>query len=404
MTGPLDGICVLDLTSMISGPTTTLILADQGADVIKIENPVGGDHTRQVSTQRNGFSASFVNNNRNKKSLTLNLKNPEAVKIFYRLVEDADVIVQNFRPGVANRIGVGADQVLAANPSLIYVSISGFGETGPYSQKPVYDPLVQALSGLTTVQAGSDEERPRLVRTILPDKLTGYAASQAICAALFARERNGGRAEGSGQHIRLSMHDTVVSFLWGSDMGGHTFVGDELERETAQSFIDLIYETKDGFISVAVQSNKEWDGLCRAFHKPEWKEDPRFATAALRGANINERLRLTQDILLTDTAENWLDRLEACDVPCAPVLSRRQVIKHPQTIANASIVEIEHPHAGTLRQAHPAPRFEETPTDFRLPAPVLGEHSEEILLQLGMQQDQIESLAQQGITSLGESR
>jgi len=399
--GPLHGVRVLDLTSMVSGPTTTLMLADQGADVIKVENPKGGDHTRSVSTKRNGLSASFVNNNRNKRSLTLNLKDSRAVEIFKRLTADADIVVQNFRPGVADRIGVGYDALKKINPALIYVSIAGFGDTGPYAQKPVYDPLVQALSGLTTVQGGADEHRPRLVRTILPDKLTGYAASQAVTAALFHRERTGGKQQGEGQHIKLSMFDTVVSFLWGSDMGAHTFVGDELPRETAQSFIDLIYETKQGFISVAVQSNREWEGLCRAFNKLEWLEDPNFATAALRGKNIDLRLQMTQDVLLTDTAENWQKRLEAEDVPCAPVLTRTEVIRHPQTLANGTVTEIDHPVAGRLRQANPAPRFSQTPTSFRLPAPILGADSHQILGHIGLSDDEIEQLAGDGVTSLG---
>lgn len=399
--GPLHGVRVLDLTSMVSGPTTTLMLADQGADVIKVENPKGGDHTRSVSTKRNGLSASFVNNNRNKRSLTLNLKDPRAVEIFKNLTRDADIVVQNFRPGVADRIGVGYEALKQINPALIYVSIAGFGDTGPYAQKPVYDPLVQALSGLTTVQGGADEHRPRLVRTILPDKLTGYAASQAVTAALFHRERTGGKTDGEGQHIKLSMFDTVVSFLWGSDMGAHTFVGDELPRETAQSFIDLIYETQEGYISVAVQSNKEWSGLCRAFNKPEWLEDPRFATAALRGKYIDLRLEMTQEVLLTDTADNWLQRLEAKDVPCAPVLTRTQVIRHEQTKANDTVVEIDHPVAGRLRQANPAPRFSKSPTSFRLPAPLLGADSHQILGHLGLSDEEIEQLASEGVTSLG---
>ena len=333
--------------------------------------------------------------------LTLNLKDPRAVEIFKRLAKDADIIVQNFRPGVVDRIGVGYEAMKEVNPSLIYVSISGFGDTGPYAQKPVYDPLVQALSGLTTVQGGSDENRPRLVRTIVPDKLTGYAASQAITAALFHRERTGGRDGGEGQHIKLSMFDTVVSFLWGSDMGAHTFVGDELPKETAQSFIDLIYETKEGYISVAVQSNKEWEGLCRALDKPDWLTDPRFETAALRGKNIDERLQMTQDVLLTDTAVNWLQKLESEDVPCAPVLTRSEVIQHPQTIANETVLEWDHPTAGRLRQAQPAPRFSQTPTDFRLPAPALGADSHQILGHIGLSDTEIETLADEGVTSLG---
>jgi crotonobetainyl-CoA:carnitine CoA-transferase CaiB-like acyl-CoA transferase len=388
---------IVDLTSMVSGPTTTMLLADQGADVIKVENPRGGDHTRMVSTSRNGFTASFVNNNHNKRSVTLNLKDPRGVEILKRLARDADVLVQNYRPGVVDRIGIGEAVIRAVAPSIVYVSISGFGEAGPYAQKPVYDPLVQAISGLTTVQAGSDEARPRLVRTILPDKLTGYAAAQAITAALFARARTG-----EGQHIRLSMLDTVVAFLWGSDMGAHTFVGDELPRETAQSFIDLIYETSDGYISVAVQSDKEWAALCRAFDRPEWLDDPRFVTAALRQDNIDDRLALTQEVLRTASTAEWLERLEAEDVPCAPPLRRREVIRHPQIVTNEILVEREHPIAGTLRQARPAPRFSGTPTSSRHPAPGLGQHTREILLEAGLAETEIEALASEGVITLGQ--
>ena len=398
MQGPLDGIRIIDLTTMISGPTTTMLLADQGADVIKVENPRGGDHTRGVSTSRGGFAASFLNNNRNKRSVALNLKDPRGVDALKQLTRDADVLVQNFRPGVVDRLGVGETAMRAVSPTLIYVSISGFGETGPYAQKPVYDPLVQALSGLTTVQAGSDEERPRLVRTIVPDKLTGYAAAQAITAALFSRTRTG-----KGQHIKLSMLDTVVAFLWGSDMGGHTFVGDELRSETAQSFIDLIYQTSDGHISVAVQSNKEWAGLCRAFEKPQWLADERFKNAALRHENIDERLTLTQEVLQTRESADWLARLEAEDVPCAPVLTRREAIRHPQLLANDSVVEIDHPQAGRLRQSRPAPRFSETPTAFRHPAPPLGQHTEEVLLETGLLSKDIRKLADDGVVKLATS-
>ena len=226
MTGPLTGIRVIDLTTVISGPLATMTLGDQGADIIKIEQPNGGDFSRQVATRRAGFSASFLNNNRNKRSVTLDLKATADLEAVHTMVEKSDVFIQNFRPGVAERLGLGYDALSALNTKLIYVSIAGFGHTGPLAQQPVYDPLIQAISSLTTVQAGSDEDRPRLVRTILPDKLTGIQTSQAIAAALFAREKSG-----KGQHIQISMLDVLIAFLWSSDMNGHTFVGDELERE-----------------------------------------------------------------------------------------------------------------------------------------------------------------------------
>ncbi|WP_282610080.1 CaiB/BaiF CoA-transferase family protein [Pelagibius sp. Alg239-R121] len=395
MAGPLQGYRIVDLTAMISGPLATMILADQGADVIKIESPKGGDYTRQVSNRRAGMAASFLNNNRNKRSVALNLKNARGIEILKELVTDADVFVQNFRPGVIERMGLGEDEIRKIAPEIVYVSISGFGEKGPYAHKPVYDPLVQALSGLTTVQAGSDQERPRLVRTILPDKLTGVTASQAITAALLSRERTG-----KGQHVRLSMLDSVIAFLWGSDMGSQTFVGEERPQQAAQSFIDLIYETSDGYISVAVQSDKQWEGLTRALETPEWLEDPRFKSPALRQTNIDARLELTQSVLIGRSSAEWLARLEEQDVPSVPVLSRGDMISHPQVIESGIVIESDHPHAGRLRQARPAARFSETPAELRHGGALLGAHNDEVLGDLGYNAGEIEALREAGV--LGE--
>lgn len=389
MPGPLDGYRIVDLTSMISGPLATMILADQGADVIKVENPeAGGDHTRAANNARNGFSASFLNNNRNKRSVALDLKNPAALRAVLRLAATADVFVQNFRPGVAERMGLGEDAVRAVAPTIIYVSISGFGETGPYAQKPVYDPLIQGVSGLASIQAGSDIERPRLVRTILPDKLTAYNAAQAITAALLSRERTG-----KGQHIRLSMLDAIIAFLWASDMGSQTFVGQDIPQQEAASFIDLIYETATTPISAAVQSNKEWAALTRALDTPEWLDDPRFKTPALRQRHINERLAMTQEALRTRSAEEWLQRLTEAGVPCAPVLTRTTMLTNPQVVANGIVVETEHPRAGRLRQARPAARFSETPATIRHGGPGLGQQTREVLAELGFSPADIETLA-----------
>ncbi|MGB0632293.1 MAG: CaiB/BaiF CoA transferase family protein [Alphaproteobacteria bacterium] len=384
MIGPLDGFRIIDVTSMVSGPSATMLLADQGADVIKVENPNGGDHTRASANTQNGFSANFLNNNRSKRSIALNLKEPAAKQALLKLCEGADVFIQNFRPGVVDRMGIGEADVRAVAPDIIYVSICGFGETGPYAAKPVYDPLIQALSGLATVQAGSDAERPRLVRTILPDKLTGTVAAQAITAALLARTRTG-----EGQHIRVSMLDTIVAFLWGSDMGSQTFIDTPFPQQNAASFIDLIYETADGHISVAVQSDREWQALTRAFDKPEWLDDPRFRTPALRQENIDDRLNLTQDVLKTGTSAEWLEKLESEDVPCAPVLTRSEAIAHPQVAANAIVIETEHHLAGGVRQARPAAVFSGTPVDVRRGGPALGEHTAEILSEAGYSADEI---------------
>ena len=387
MPGPLHGYRIVDLTSMISGPLATMILADQGADVIKVENPDGGDHTRAANNRRNGFSASFLNNNRNKRSLALDLKDPEAKEALLRLIATADVFVQNFRPGVADRMGLGEDVLRAVKPNIVYVSISGFGETGPFSGKPVYDPLVQAMSGLATIQAGSDAERPRLVRTIVPDKLTAVSASQAITAALLARERTG-----QGQHVRISMLEAVIAFLFASDMGSQTFVGDEFPQQDAASFIDLIYETATAYISAAVQSNKEWVALTRALDKPEWLDDPRFKTPALRQRNIDDRLIMTQEVLLTRSAAFWLERLTTEGVPCAPVLTRSQMIQHPQVQATGIVVETDHKDAGRIRSARPAARFSATPASIRRGGPALGEHSESLLAELGYSHAEISAL------------
>jgi crotonobetainyl-CoA:carnitine CoA-transferase CaiB-like acyl-CoA transferase len=395
--GPLDGIRIIDLTSMLSGPWATMILGDQGADVIKVEEPRAGDHTRAYGNRRNGFSASFLNLNRNKRSIAIDLKTPQGVELLKRLCESADVFVQNFRPGVVERLGIDEAAIRKLAPSIIYVSISGFGEKGPYAQKPVYDPIVQAFSGLTTVQAGADDRRPRLIRTVLPDKLTAMTAAQAIAAALVGRLRTG-----KGQHVRLAMLDAVLAFLWASDMGAQTYVGQEISQRTAASFIDLIYETSNGFMTVAVMTNKEWLALTRALERPQWLQDERFKTPALRDQNIDVRLELTQEVLKTRTTEQWLERLEAAGVPCAPVLTRAQVIAHPQIRASGILLESEHPSAGRLRQTRGAARFD-TATLIRRGAPRLGEHSLEILAELGLTDPAIEALRREQIIATPEA-
>jgi crotonobetainyl-CoA:carnitine CoA-transferase CaiB-like acyl-CoA transferase len=393
MSGPLSGIRVIDLSSMMSGPWAADILGDQGADVIKVEVPGKGDHVRSLPNRSGDMSAMFVNVNRSKRSLTLNLKSAEGVEVLKRLVGTADVVVQNFRPGVVERLGIGYEDLSAVNPRLVYLSMSGFGEHGPDANQRVYDPLIQALTGLTTIQAGSDSARPRLVRTILPDKLSAVVASQALTAALFARERTG-----RGQHVRLSMLESVLAFLWASDMGAYTFADKPVPVEQGGSFIDLIYQTADGYMTIATNSNAEWQALCKALAHPEWIEDERFATPVGRSDHINERLELVQSALSGKTTAEWLDLMTEFDVPAAPTLTRAQVIEHPQVLATGIIVEYDHPVAGRLRQARVPSRFSDTVPDTPRGAPKLGEHNAEILAEIGYDEAARASLAARGVT------
>ena len=392
MSGPLSGIRILDLTNVISGPFATMILADQGADVIKVELPGIGDFVRSTGNKQGGMSATFLNNNRNKQSITIDLKDKRGKNVLLKLAESCDVVVQNFRPGVVERIGIAYDDVKKVKPDIIYLSISGFGEKGPYSQKPTYDPIVQALSGLTTVQAGSDEARPRLIRTIVPDKVTALTASQAMTAGLLSKYRTG-----EGQHIRLSMLDSVIAFMWSSDMGGQTYVGKQVSAQRAASFIDLIYETKNGYMSVSTMTNAQWAGLSRAAGKPDWLDDERFQSAELRDFNINDRLELVQSALIEKTTEEWLDLLETNNVPCAPVLTRNALIEHPQIQDSGILVETDHPQAGRLRQARTAARFEGTPASIRHVAPHLGENTDDVLSDAGLTDAEIGALREAGI-------
>ena len=391
MAGPLTGYRIVDLTTMLTGPWATSMLGDQGADVIKVEVPGTGDHTRALGNRRAGLSANFLNLNRSKRSLTLNLKHPEGRAALEKLAASADVFIQNFRPGVVERLGIAEPDIRKLAPEVVYLSISGFGERGPLAGQPAYDPVIQALSGLTTIQAGSDDARPRLIRTILPDKLTALAASQAVSAALLARERTG-----KGQHVRLSMLDTVLSFMWASDMGGLTFADQPTGHQEAASFIDLIYETRDGYMTVSTMSDKQWAGLARAFGKPELLEDPRFQTPELRDRNVNERLALIQEGLRTRTTREWLEAFEREDVPSAPALTRHEVIEHPQVLANEVLVEHEHPVAGRVRQTRVPARFGGTPPDAPRGAPRLGEHNAEIMTELGYSEAEIEGLRESG--------
>ncbi len=391
MPGPLDGVRVLDLTTMVSGPVATMMLADQGADVIKIEAPAG-DIMRQYGVVHRGMSASFLSCNRSKRSLCVDLKTAEGLAIVRKLAATADVLVQNFRPGAIERMGLGEDVVRELKPDIIFVSISGFGESGPYAHQRVYDPVIQALCGLCDIQTDNETGRPHMVRTIVPDKTTSVTAAQAITAALFARERTG-----KGQHIRLAMLDTMVAYLWPEASSPLTFVENQQDPAGQQAGPDLIFRTADGYITAGAVSDAEWAGMCRAFGREELIEDPRFKTAAARGRNRTERRTImNQEIAKWPTAE-ILARLDREIVPAAPVLKRSDVIEDAQVIENGIIEIRDDPGLGPVRQPRPAARFTETPAEIRFLAPYLGGDNAAILEELGYDEAEIARLAGDGV-------
>ena len=387
MTGPLTGIRIVDLTTMISGPFATMLLGDQGADVIKIERVDGGDQMRRFGRRSGTLTAPFVNNNRSKRSVAVDLKRPEGIEVVKRLLSGADVFVQNFRPGVVARLGLGEEVARALNPRLVYVSISGFGDKGPLAHKPAYDPIFQAASGLASVQGASDTARPRMVRAMLPDKIAALNAAQAVSTALYAREKTG-----RGQHIKLSMLDAVLSFLWSGEMDGHTFLDNQVEGPEEFSPFDLIFETRDGYICVATVTSAQWVGFANATGNSQWLQDPRFATSEAREAHRTERLDRMQEVLRTRPTGEWIDRLEEADVPCSRIHTRREVVHHPHLAASESLVEYRHPEAGDIRQARDPARFDRTPTSFTSMPPILGQHTGEVLSESGYSDREIAAL------------
>ena len=397
MPGPLAGINVLDLTSVVSGPLATMFLADQGADVVKVE-PLGGDITRRSRQSVSGsgeFSALFVSTNRGKRSLALDLKRPEGGTIMRKLIARADVLVQNFWPGTMERLGLDEPAVRADNPRLIYVSISGVGESGPYAGKRVYDPIIQGLSGFADLQAEPKTRRPRMIRTIVADKTTAIFAAQAVTAALYARERTG-----EGQHIRLAMLDTMITYIWPEAMTQYTVVGREATTADPTARPELIFETADGYITVGTISDSEWQGFRAASERPDLAEDPRFNTPGGRAVNATERILLMAEIIKGRPTAEWLQRLDTNDVPSAPVLRRGEVIVNEQVVARELIAEFDHPDIGRIRQPKPAARFDRTPAEIQGPAPRIGEHSEVILAELGLEAREIERLVAEKIVRL----
>jgi len=379
MPGALAGLSVLDLTSQLSGPYCSMILADLGADVVKVERPGQGDDSRAMGPHVAGESAPFMTFNRNKRSITLDLKTADGCAIARRLAARADVVLENWRPGTAARLGLGWDDVRALNRRAIYCSISGFGQTGPYAQRGGFDRIAQGMSGMMSVN-GAEDGPPLPVPIPVSDIGTGMFAVIGILAALHVREQTG-----AGQLVDTSLLETPIA--WAVYEASSYFATNEVPRRlgpghrTAAPY--QAFRTADGWINLGGGSPSFWPIICRVLGVPTLADDKRFATPPLRVKNRAALAELLEARFVTAGTVTWLERLEAAGVPAGPILDYGQVFADPHVRHRQMAVEVDHPRAGRTRVLGIPVKLSTTPGSIRRPAPTLGEHTDEVLSELG---------------------
>ena len=427
LTKPLSGIKVLDLSAVISGPMCAALLADQGADVIKVERVVKGDIQRHVGSSRGGLSGLFHVLNRGKQSLALDLKSEKARAVIFRLVEGMDVIIQNFRPGVVERLGLAWSDLQKINPRIVYLSINGFGASGPDANKKAYDPIIQARSGISWVQGDSGFEgygnkkdetdgddkfkrnnktankssRPEQVKHVLLDKLTAHQGAQAVTAALFQRERNG-----QGRHIEISMLDVAVSFIWSDAAADKILLGDNIDHRPPVRASGYLAKYKDDqWISTIAVSDAEFQALCKSFNMQWLAEDPRFKTIQMRQRNRAEWRAVMEanidEVAAGLTVNEAISLLSQNQVPNGLAQNLDQLPNDEQVEHNKILVTTEHPVAGALREARPPPIVNGKASQPAGPAPMVGQHSRKILTDIGLEEE-IDQLIAEGIVSTFE--
>lgn len=394
MAGPLDGYTVLDLSMIVAGPMATMLLADQGAHVIKIEPTIGGDPQRVPAFAKGGLSAYFLNVNRGKRSIAVDLGTDAGRQIVLELCATADVFVQNSRPGVMDRLGLGYSQVAAVNADIVYLSISGFGPDGPYADRPVLDPLVQGLCGIIDRQLNPEIPFPDLIRNLYADKSTALTAAQAVTAALLARERGHG-----GQHVELSLLDSCTYFFWPDGMADLTLLDDDVSGGTRLGEVYSLTRCSDGFIVYFAVSAAHRSGVAAALGHPEWSDDPRFTREALIAEPTHAEL--LGSMMAAEFADLTCDEAVAAlrgnDVPVGRILTAHEAVVDPQLAHNQTLVEWQHPDAGRVRQPRPAARFHHTATEMPLHAPQLGQHTTEVLAEIGRSEAEIDALRASGV-------
>ncbi len=393
--GALAGIRVLDLTRVLAGPYCTMFLGDLGAEVVKVEQPGVGDDTRGWGPPfAGGESAYFLCTNRNKKSLTVDLKSADGIALVKQLAERADVLIENFRPGAMDRLGLGDKELRGANPKLVYASLSGFGADGPMADIPGYDLIVQAWGGLMSI-TGTDESGPLKVGVAIIDLVAGLMLGKSIVAALYAREKIG-----VGQKIDTSLLEAEVATL--INAGSNYLVAGQIPGRWGNAHPSIVpyqsFQTADGYLVLGAASESIWQRLCPALGRAELADDPRFAKNADRVAHRQELIAILAESFMTRTTANWVAALNRADIPCAPVQTIDQVFAAPQVLHRNMLVEVEHPTAGKVKLAGIPVKFSVTPASVRLPPPLLGEHNDEVLSSwLGMKTEEIHRLKEKGV-------
>lgn len=391
----LNGIRVLDLTRALAGPFCTLMLGDHGADVIKIEMPGSGDDTRHWGPPFIGDeSAYFLSINRNKRSLTLNFKEDQAKDIFLQLVKGADVVVENFTPGVMERFGLGYEAVKTANPKIVYCSISGFGQYGPYQSRPAYDQIMQGISGVMSITGEPDGE-PQKVGIAITDIGAGMWAAFAIMSAIFHREQ-----QGEGQYIDISMMDAQVAWL--TYQAAYYFANGEAPKRLGAAHPTLVpyqaFVCKDGkYLNVAVGSERIWERFCQGIQRSDLRENPDYVT---NGDRVRSRLKLVpllQELFLSRPVQEWVEELQAVNVPCGPINDLSEVFSDPQLLHREMYLEMDHPTLGPIKQTGIPIKFSLTPGGLDRPPPLLGQHNQEVLQELGFSDSDIERLAETSV-------
>jgi crotonobetainyl-CoA:carnitine CoA-transferase CaiB-like acyl-CoA transferase len=372
--GPLAGVRVLDLTTNLSGPFATMILAQQGADVIKIERPPGGDILRNVGSRRGGVSSYFVNTNWGKRSVALDLNDDADKATFARLVAHSDVLVENFRPTVMPGLGFSAEELVARHPKLIYVAIRGFPSTSRLANAPTYDHVIQATTGFAANQAHLGTGEPQLVQQGVTDKIAGLTTAQAVAAALFERERTG-----RGQVLEVPMLHAALAFLW-PDVATNTSIEGDFDRVPPQSRTYRLTATADGHLAMITVTTPQWEGLLRTVGRDDLVGNPDYATPHLRGKNGAAVMKDAAQTIATMPTAEVVAKLSAEGVPCAAVVALDDVPAVVEELSPGFLVHEEHPQLGAVIHPRPAVEFAGT-TDPR-PSPTVGEHTDEVLAEL----------------------